>query len=143
MNSGVAAAPFAVNKAYTKAVDAENLANAALPKAGGTVSGDLTVSGELNGMKQKAGWKVVSTSSDSNRALLFTSSALNTLFGTTGVTYTNANMVIVASNGDWSAYQKGIVAVCDSDTGNWYVSPADGSNFNVTQICVNYVAVSC
>ena len=156
VNDGVAAAPFGVNKAYNKAVDAQEkadlaystangaaaVANAALSRIGGTITGDLTVNGELNGMKQKAGWKVVATTTDSNRALLFSSSALNTLFGTTGVTYTNANMVIVASNGDWSAYQNGIVAACYSDAGNWYVTTANGQNFDVTQIRVNYIAVA-
>lgn len=120
-------------------------ADNALPKTGGTISGNLTVVQDLtvqrafNGMRIKAGVKVITTTSTTNRAELFTSDQLNTLFGTSGVTYDSSNSVVVVANGDYAAQSKNITAGFVNS--KWAIFSADGSNLLTGGLRVNYIAI--
>ncbi len=142
-----------VNDTYTKTESDERYATAAqgqkadnaLPKTGGTISGNLTVVQDLtvqrafNGMRIKAGTKIVTTANTTNRAELFTSDQLNTLFGTSGVTYNATNSVVVVANGDYETQSKNITAGFVNS--KWAIFSADGSNLLTGGLRVNYVAV--
>lgn len=129
---------------YATAAQGEK-ADDALPKTGGTISGNLTVVQDLtvqrafNGMMIKAGTKIVTTANTTNRAELFTSDQLNTLFGTSGVTYNATNSVVVVANGDYETQSKNITAGFVNS--KWAIFSADGSNLLTGGLRVNYVAV--
>lgn len=129
---------------YATAAQGEKADNA-LPKTGGTISGNLTVVQDLtvqrafNGMRIKAGVKVITTTSTTNRAELFTSDQLNTLFGTSGVTYDSSNSVVVVANGDYAAQSKNITAGFVNS--KWAIFSADGSNLLTGGLRVNYIAI--
>ena len=129
---------------YATAAQGEKADNA-LPKTGGTISGNLTVVQDLtvqrafNGMRIKAGTKIVTTANTTNRAELFTSDQLNTLFGTSGVTYNATNSVVVVANGDYETQSKNITAGFVNS--KWAIFSADGSNLLTGGLRVNYVAV--
>lgn len=129
---------------YATAAQGEKADNA-LPKTGGTISGNLTVVQDLtvqrafNGMRIKAGVKVITTTSTTNRAELFTSDQLNTLFGTSGVTYDSSNSVVVVANGDYEAQSKNITAGFVNS--KWAIFSADGSNLLTGGLRVNYIAI--
>lgn len=129
---------------YATAAQGEKADNA-LPKTGGTISGNLTVVQDLtvqrafNGMRIKAGVKVITTTDTTNRAELFTSDQLNTLFGTSGVTYDASNSVVVVANGDYAAQSKNITAGFVNS--KWAIFSADGSNLLTGGLRVNYIAI--
>ena len=129
---------------YATAAQGEKADNA-LPKTGGPISGNLTVVQDLtvqrafNGMRIKAGVKVITTTDTTNRAELFTSDQLNTLFGTSGVTYDASNSVVVVANGDYAAQSKNITAGFVNS--KWAIFSADGSNLLTGGLRVNYIAI--
>lgn len=120
-------------------------ADNALPKTGGIISGNLTVVQDLtvqrafNGMRIKAGTKTITTPTTSARAELFNSDTLNELFGTTGVAYTNANCVVIASNGDYDFHPR--VVTSGYVNSKWAVFTADAGNFTSGTMRVNYIAI--
>lgn len=120
-------------------------ADNALPKTGGTISGNLTVVQDLtvqrafNGMRIKAGVKIITTPTTSARAELFNSDTLNTLFGTTGVSYTNGNCVVLAANGDYDFHPR--VVTSGYVNSKWAVFTADAGNFTISTMRVNYIAI--
>lgn len=120
-------------------------ADNALPKTGGIISGNLTVVQDLtvqrafNGMRIKAGTKTITTPTTSARAELFNSDTLNELFGTTGVAYTNANCVVIASNGDYDFHPR--VVTSGYVNSKWAVFTADAGNFTIGTMRVNYIAI--
>ena len=142
-----------VNDTYTKTESDERYATAAqgqkadnaLPKTGGTISGNLTVVQDLtvqrafNGMRIKAGVKIITTPTTSARAELFNSDTLNTLFGTTGVSYTNGNCVVLAANGDYGFHPR--VVTSGYVNSKWAVFTADAGNFTIATMRVNYIAI--
>lgn len=129
---------------YATAAQGEKADNA-LPKTGGTISGNLTVVQDLtvqrafNGMRIKAGTKTITTPTTSARAELFNSDTLNELFGTTGVTYTNVNCVVMASNGDYDFHPR--VVTSGYVNSKWAVFTADAGNFTISTMRVNYIAI--
>lgn len=129
---------------YATATQGEKADNA-LPKTGGTISGnltvvqDLTVQRDFNGMRIKAGTKTITTPTTSARAELFNSDTLNELFGTTGVTYTNVNCVVMASNGDYDFHPR--VVTSGYVNSKWAVFTADAGNFTISTMRVNYIAI--
>ena len=129
---------------YATAAQGEK-ADDALPKTGGTISGNLTVVQDLtvqrafNGMRIKAGTKIVTTANTTNRAELFTSDQLNTLFDTSGVTYNATNSVVVVANGDYETQSKNITAGFVNS--KWAIFSADGSNLLTGGLRVNYIAI--
>ena len=129
---------------YATAAQGEKADNA-LPKTGGTISGNLTVVQDLtvqhafNGMRIKAGTKMITTPTTSARAELFNSDTLNELFGTTGVSYTNANCVVIASNGDYDFHPR--VVTSGYVNSKWAVFTADAGNFTISTMRVNYIAI--
>ena len=129
---------------YATATQGEKADNA-LPKTGGTISGNLTVVQDLtvqrafNGMRIKAGTKTITTPTTSARAELFNSDTLNELFGTTGVTYTNVNCVVMASNGDYDFHPR--VVTSGYVNSKWAVFTADAGNFTISTMRVNYIAI--
>ena len=129
---------------YATATQGEKADNA-LPKTGGTISGNLTVVQDLtvqrafNGMSIKAGVKIITTPTTSARAELFNSDTLNTLFGTTGVSYTNGNCVVLASNGDYDFHPR--VVTSGYVNSKWAVFTADAGNFTISTMRVNYIAI--
>ena len=129
---------------YATAAQGEKADNA-LPKTGGTISGnltvvqDLTVQRDFNGMRIKAGTKTITTPTTSARAELFNSDTLNELFGTTGVAYTNANCVVIASNGDYDFHPR--VVTSGYVNSKWAVFTADAGNFTIGTMRVNYIAI--
>lgn len=129
---------------YATATQGEKADNA-LPKTGGTISGNLTVVQDLtvqrafNGMRIKAGTKMITTPTTSARAELFNSDTLNELFGTTGVTYTNVNCVVMASNGDYDFHPR--VVTSGYVNSKWAVFTADAGNFTISTMRVNYIAI--
>lgn len=129
---------------YATAAQGEKADNA-LPKTGGTISGNLTVVQDLtvqrafNGMRIKAGTKTITTPTTSARAELFNSDTLNELFGTTGVTYTNVNCVVMASNGDYDFLPR--VVTSGYVNSKWAVFTADAGNFTIATMRVNYIAI--
>lgn len=129
---------------YATAAQGEKADNA-LPKTGGTISGNLTVVQDLtvqrafNGMRIKAGTKTITTPTTSARAELFNSDTLNELFGTTGVSYTNANCVVIASNGDYDFHPR--VVTSGYVNSKWAVFTADAGNFTISTMRVNYIAI--
>ena len=129
---------------YATATQGEKADNA-LPKTGGTISGNLTVVQDLtvqrafNGMRIKAGSKTITTPTTSARAELFNSDTLNELFGTTGVTYTNVNCVVMASNGDYDFHPR--VVTSGYVNSKWAVFTADAGNFTISTMRVNYIAI--
>lgn len=129
---------------YATAAQGEKADNA-LPKTGGIISGNLTVVQDLtvqrafNGMRIKAGTKTITTPTTSARAELFNSDTLNELFGTTGVAYTNANCVVIASNGDYDFHPR--VVTSGYVNSKWAVFTADAGNFTSGTMRVNYIAI--
>lgn len=129
---------------YATAAQGEKADNA-LPKTGGTISGNLTVVQDLtvqrafNGMRIKAGVKIITTPTTSARAELFNSDTLNTLFGTTGVSYTNGNCVVLAANGDYDFHPR--VVTSGYVNSKWAVFTADAGNFTISTMRVNYIAI--
>jgi len=129
---------------YATAAQGEKADNA-LPQAGGTISGNLTVVQDLtvqrafNGMRIKAGVKIITTPTTSARAELFNSDTLNTLFGTTGVSYTNGNCVVLAANGDYDFHPR--VVTTGYVNSKWAVFTADAGNFTSSTMRVNYIAI--
>lgn len=129
---------------YATAAQGEKADNA-LPQAGGTISGNLTVVQDLtvqrafNGMRIKAGVKIITTPTTSARAELFNSDTLNTLFGTTGVSYTNGNCVVLAANGDYDFHPR--VVTSGYVNSKWAVFTADAGNFTISTMRVNYIAI--
>ncbi len=129
---------------YATATQGEKADNA-LPKTGGIISGNLTVVQDLtvqrafNGMRIKAGTKIVTTANTTNRAELFTSDQLNTLFDTSEVTYNATNSVVVVANGDYEAQSKNITAGFVNS--KWAIFSADGSNLPTGGLRVNYIAI--
>ena len=129
---------------YATATQGEKADNA-LPKTGGTISGNLTVVQDLtvqrafNGMMIKAGTKTITTPTTSAHAELFNSDTLNELFGTTGVTYTNVNCVVMASNGDYDFHPR--VVTSGYVNSKWAVFTADAGNFTISTMRVNYIAI--
>lgn len=129
---------------YATAAQGEKADNA-LPKTGGTISGNLTVVQDLtvqrafNGMRIKAGSKTITTPTTSARAELFNSDTLNELFGTTGVAYTNANCVVIASNGDYDFHPR--VVTSGYVNSKWAVFTADAGNFTIGTMRVNYIGI--
>lgn len=129
---------------YATAAQGEKADNA-LPKTGGIISGNLTVVQDLtvqrafNGMRIKAGTKTITTPTTSARAELFNSDTLNELFGTTGVTYTNVNCVVMASNGDYDFHPR--VVTSGYVNSKWAVFTADAGNFTISTMRVNYIAI--
>ena len=129
---------------YATAAQGEKADNA-LPKTGGTISGNLTVVQDLtvqrafNGMRIKAGTKTITTPTTRARAELFNSDTLNELFGTTGVAYTNANCVVIASNGDYDFHPR--VVTSGYVNSKWAVFTADAGNFTISTMRVNYIAI--
>ena len=129
---------------YATAAQGEKADNA-LPKIGGTISGNLTVVQDLtvqrafNGMRIKAGVKIITTPTTSARAELFNSDTLNTLFGTTGVSYTNGNCVVLAANGDYDFHPR--VVTSGYVNSKWAVFTADAGNFTISTMRVNYIAI--
>ena len=129
---------------YATAAQGEKADNA-LPKTGGTISGNLTVVQDLtvqrafNGMRIKAGTKTITTPTTSARAELFNSDTFNELFGTTGVTYTNVNCVVMASNGDYDFHPR--VVTSGYVNSKWAVFTADAGNFTISTMRVNYIAI--
>ena len=117
----------------------------AVKKSGDTITGslgiggDLTVSGKTNGLYIKAGTKVITTT-ESSQVAVFTSADLNTLFGTSGITWDNTNSVCFFSNGDWSAKSTPICAMFYS--GKWRIMTTDWSKFTSgASFRVNYIAI--
>ena len=129
---------------YATAAQGEKADNA-LPKTGGIISGNLTVVQDLtvqrafNGMRIKAGTKTITTPTTNARAELFNSDTLNELFGTTGVAYTNANCVVIASNGDYDFHPR--VVTSGYVNSKWAVFTADAGNFTSGTMRVNYIAI--
>lgn len=129
---------------YATAAQGEKADNA-LPETGGTISGNLTVVQDLtvqrafNGMRIKAGVKIITTPTTSARAELFNSDTLNTLFGTTGVSYTNGNCVVLAANGDYDFHPR--VVTSGYVNSKWAVFTADAGNFTISTMRVNYIAI--
>ncbi len=129
---------------YATATQGEKADNA-LPKTGGTISGNLTVVQDLtvqrafNGMRIKAGTKTITTPTTSARAELFNSDTLNELFGTTGFAYTNVNCVVIASNGDYDFHP--MVVTSGYVNSKWAVFTADAGNFTIGTMRVNYIAI--
>ncbi|WP_282147449.1 hypothetical protein, partial [Ruthenibacterium lactatiformans] len=129
---------------YATAAQGEKADNA-LPKTGGTISGNLTVVQDLtvqrafNGMRIKAGTKTITTPTTSARAELFNSDTLNELFGTTGFAYTNVNCVVIASNGDYDFHPR--VVTSGYVNSKWSVFTADAGNFTISTMRVNYIAI--
>ena len=117
----------------------------AVQKSGDTITGslgiggDLTVSGKTNGLYIKAGTKVITTT-ESSQVAVFTSADLNTLFGTSGITWDNTNSVCFFSNGDWSAKSTPICSMFYS--GKWRIMTTDWSKFTSgASFRVNYIAI--
>ena len=90
----------------------------------------------------RTGTKTVAASGNGSYHTLFTSAQLNTLFGTTGVTYDASNTTVVAVNGGYTDVQKIFAIAYSSSTGVWYVRTADGSNFPAANLTVNYIVTT-
>ena len=138
---------LAVSHGGTGATTAANACSklGAVKKSGDTmtgslgIGGDLTVSGKTNGLYIKAGTKVITTT-ESSQVAVFTSADLNTLFGTSGITWDNTNSVCFFSNGDWSAKSTPICAMFYS--GKWRIITTDWSKFTSgASFRVNYIAI--
>lgn len=112
--SGTAATPFTVNKLY---------------KRTGTHI-------------FRAGYKIVETNSSSYMAKVFTSSQLNTLFGTSGVSYTNANCVVIGMTGDYAAFSNPIVTGYNPSDTSWYIYSTNGNSLPAGQVRINYLAIA-
>ena len=94
------------------------------------------------GIKIRTGTKTVAASGNGSYHTLFTSAQLNTLFGTTGVTYDASNTTVVAVNGGYTDVQKIFAMAYSSSTGVWYVRTADGSTFPAANLTVNYIVTT-
>lgn len=114
-------------------------ADAALPRTGGTVSGNLIVTKNINGMQFRAGTKVISTTNGAKSATLFTLSQLNSLFGTSQILYSGANTAVFVSNGHYEAQACPLASIYYQNT--WQIYTSDSKTFVTGNIRVNYLVI--
>ena len=101
----------------------------------------LSEIGAYSAAKIRAG-TVVRTTTASRSFMLFSNSQLNSLFGTTGVTYSFSNTVVLAMNGDFRAQSHTVTtAYISDDGGSFWVFTGDFSNFSAGNIRINYVVI--
>ncbi len=92
---------------------------------------------ELN-MHMKAG-SVVRTADGTWSTRVFSSGDLNTLFGTSGITWGMGNSVCFFANGDWNANPH---AICSAYAdGYWWAQSTDSTNLKASAIRINYLAI--
>lgn len=90
-------------------------------------------------MAATLGTKIVSANPGDVRVLLFTNAQLATYTGLNTSDVQAEKVSLVASNGDFSAYQHPIVAVRYNSTGNWYIMRSDGLPFDGADVRVNFI----